>query len=215
VKKAGIYTILFLLFSAKLFSQDIKIVQIDGRISNILNERLPFVHILIKNKNMGTVSNYKGRFSFVTEVCDTLIFSSIGYKRSIYVVPCNTENKIININKIMLQDTIMLHEVLVLPWDTYEEFKRDFINMDYVDDDMERAYKNFAITEEQMIFNKDDMPALPEVCYRLFLNENVYNRMYYAGQNQPVSLFNVVAWAKFFEALKNGDFKKKPKYQKN
>jgi len=59
------------------------------------------------------------------------------------------------------------------------------------------------------------MPALPEVCYRLFLNENVYNKMYYAGQNQPVSLFNVVAWAKFFEALKNGDFKKKPKYQKN
>ena len=215
MKKAGIYTILFLLFTAKLFSQDIKVVQIDGRISNTLNERLPFVHILIKNKNRGTVSNYKGEFSFVTEVCDTLIFSSIGYKRSIYVVSCNTENKIININKIMLQDTIMLKEALVLPWDTYEEFKRDFINMDYIDDDMERAYKNFAIAEEQMIFNGDDMPALPGACYRMFLETNVYNKMYYAGQSQPISLFNVAAWAKFFEALKNGDFKRKSKYQKN
>jgi hypothetical protein len=38
----------------------------------------------------------------------------------------------------------------------------------------------------------------------------VYNdRLYWAGQLPPVSITNPLAWAQFFKALKNGDFKKK------
>jgi hypothetical protein len=32
---------------------------------------------------------------------------------------------------------------------------------------------------------------------------------YWAGQSQPIQLLNPIAWAAFFKALKNGDFKKR------
>jgi hypothetical protein len=38
-----------------------------------------------------------------------------------------------------------------------------------------------------------------------------YTRMYYAGQYPSISLLNPVAWAKFIQAWKNGDFKRKEK----
>lgn len=204
-----------ILFSLNLYSQKYQAVQIDGKITNLKNEAIPFAHILIKNYNKGTISNYKGEFSFVTFTCDTLEFSSVGYKKAKYIIPCNPENKIIDINIILASDTIMLEEAQVFPWNTYKDFKEDFLNMDFVEDDVERAYANLAMTEKQMIFNEDNLPPLPGASHRLFMAQNVWDKKYYAGQSQPISIFNVVAWAQFFEALKNGDFKQKPKYKKD
>ncbi|MFH2095473.1 MAG: carboxypeptidase-like regulatory domain-containing protein [Bacteroidota bacterium] len=212
---AGI-ALLFLTFSVSpLLSQEEKpIVQMDGIVMNIKFEPLPFAHLLILNKKRGTISDADGRFSFVTEAGDSIAFSSVGYKTSIYVVPESPAGKIIQIRQVMVRDTICLGEALVCPWDSYDEFKRDFINMEYVNDDMERAYRNLAMVEEQMIYNWGDMPAVPNGSYRAFMAEKVYDKMYYAGQGQPISVFNVAAWAKFFEALKNGDFKRS-KYKKS
>ena len=35
------------------------------------------------------------------------------------------------------------------------------------------------------------------------------SRLYYAGQLPPNNLLNPIAWAKFIQAWKNGDFKRK------
>jgi len=211
--KTIIFYISLFLLSLNLYSQDFKAVQIDGKVTNIKNQSIPFAHILIKNHNRGTVSNYKGEFSFVTFTCDTLEFSSVGYKKARYVIPCNPENKIISINIVLAADTIMLEEAQVFPWNTYKDFKEDFLKMDFVEDDMERAYANLAMTEKQIIFNEENLPPLPSASHRLFMEQNVWNKKYYAGQAQPISIFNVMAWAQFFQALKNGDFKRKPSYK--
>ncbi len=196
-------------YETVLWSQEINAVQIDGVVTNIRNETLPFVHILIKNRNRGTTSNYLGKFSFVTFTCDTLILSSVGYKKAYYVVPCNPENKIIRISMVMVSDTIMLEEAQVFPWKNYQEFKEDFLKMQLIEDDLERAYANLAMMEKQLKFNEDDLPPLPSASHRVFMQENVWNSKYYAGQAQPISILNIAAWAEFFKALKNGDFKRK------
>jgi hypothetical protein len=35
------------------------------------------------------------------------------------------------------------------------------------------------------------------------------DQLYYAGQLPPQNILNPIAWAKFIQAWKNGDFKKK------
>jgi hypothetical protein len=39
--------------------------------------------------------------------------------------------------------------------------------------------------------------------------ENQTSKLYYFGQQQPFSILNPFAWAKFIQAWKNGDFKRK------
>ncbi|GAB4284046.1 MAG: hypothetical protein Kow0068_09040 [Marinilabiliales bacterium] len=175
---------------------------------------IPFAHIHVINKHMGKVGNADGSYALVTEVGDTIIFSSVGYKKRIFIVPKTDDDIAITYNPILIEDTIKLKTAIVYPWSTYEELKRDFITMQLVDDDVEKAFKNIAMMQKQLVENPDDFPASPNASYRLFMNQTVYDKMYYSGQSQPMKIFDIMAWAQFFEALKNGDFKyKKKKYE--
>ncbi|MFH2142558.1 MAG: carboxypeptidase-like regulatory domain-containing protein [Bacteroidota bacterium] len=203
--------LLFVLYEPAC-AQEHKFYQINGIVTNVKHDPIPFVHILIKNKRMGKVGGYNGKFSFIAEYGDTVLFSSIGYKTGRYIVPLKNDEKFIEHIQILINDTIHLKEAVVFPWKNYQEFKKDFVEMDYIDDDMEKAYKNLAMISEQLRLYGDEMPAAPNACYRVFMNQMVYDKMYYAGQSQPIKIFDIIAWSQFFEAWKRGDFKKKKFY---
>jgi len=53
-----------------------------------------------------------------------------------------------------------------------------------------------------------DSPATPSIAFKNTMK--MYNdNLYWAGQLPPVSITNPLAWAQFFKALKDGDFKRK------
>ncbi len=190
------------------YSQNSELIQIKGIVVNKKLEPIPFAHILVKGTNNGSISDVNGTFDFFTKKGDTLIFSCVGYKKSRHIIPTISDFRIYHLLALLQNDTIILPEVLILPWKTYKDFVIAFLKTKIPDDDIERAEKNFALMQLQVALNDDDMPSAPGASYNL-LTQQRNSLLYWKGQNQPNQLLNYVAWAKFFEYLKNGKFKRK------
>ena len=107
----------------------------------------------------------------------------------------------------MLNDTIHLAEVKIFPWKTYEDFKVAFLNLDLPDQDRKNAVKNIELIKAQL--NMDFEPDA-DLSYKNAMNQQ-YEKLYYNGQYPTIPILNPFNWAKFFQALKNGDFKNKEK----
>lgn len=169
---------------------------------------VPFVSVLIRNSKRGTVSDYFGYFSFVAQKNDTIDFSAIGYKRGYYVIPDTLSSNRYSLIQVLRTDTVFLKETVIYPWPTREQFKEAFLKIEVPDDDLERAKKNLARSEI-----KSRMDGLPVDGNYAFNNkmQQKYSQLYYAGQMPPNNLLNPIAWAKFIEAWKRGDFKNKDK----
>jgi hypothetical protein len=202
-------SVLFFAFSfvdAKGQSKE-ELVQFSGIIitGDSLNP-VPFASIIVKNTDRGTTSDYYGYFSFVAKPLDTIVFSSIGYKKSEFIVPDTLNDNRYSLIQMMQTDTIMLDEAVVYPWPTQDQFKQAFLNLDIPDDALEIARKN--LSEEQLSARAEAMPMNANMNFRYQMQQRT-NQMYYAGQYVPNNLLNPLAWAKFVEAWKRGDFKRK------
>ena len=95
---------------------------------------------------------------------------------------------------------------MVYPWPTKEQFKQAFIRLKLPDDDLARAERNMVradIKERAMGMTMD-----ASLNYK-YTMQQYQSKLYYAGQLPPNNLLNPIAWAKFIQAWKNGDFKKK------
>lgn len=169
---------------------------------------VPFTTVMVKNANRGTTSDYYGYFSFVAKKGDTLIFSSIGYKQAEFIVSDSLKGDRYSLIQTLSRDTVELETVNIYPWPTAEQFKEAFLNLDIPDDDLEIARKNLA--PEVMEDRLENMPMSASMNFK-FQNQQRANALYYAGQsrmNNLSNLLNPIAWAKFIEAWKNGDFKR-------
>jgi hypothetical protein len=203
--------LVLLTISGSAFSQsnsdDQELIQFSGIIvtGDSLNP-IPFANIIVKNTQRGTTSDYYGYFSFVAKPLDTIVFSSIGFKRSTFIVPDSLYDSRYSLIQMLQNDTILLDEAVVYPWPTQEQFKTAFLNLDIPDDDLEIARKN--LSDEQMSARFEAMPMSSSMNFRLQMQQRT-NQIYYAGQYVPNNLLNPIAWAKFVEAWKRGDFKRK------
>jgi hypothetical protein len=166
---------------------------------------VPFASIVIRSTNRGTISDYFGYFSFVAQKGDTIDFNSIGFKRSTFVIPDTLTINKYSLIQVLRSDTILLKETVIYPWPTKEQFREAFLQLQIPDDDLERARKNLAQAEM-----KDKMNGLAMDGSMNFRNkmQQQQSRLYYAGQLPPNNLLNPIAWAKFIQAWKNGDFKR-------
>jgi hypothetical protein len=167
---------------------------------------VPFATIIVKNTDRGTTSDYYGYFSFVAKPLDTIVFSSIGYKKSEFIVPDTLNDNRYSLIQMLQTDTIMLDEAVVYPWPTQDQFKQAFLNLDIPDDALEIARKN--LSDEQLTVRAEAMPMTANMNFKYQMQQRT-NQMYYAGQYVPNNLLNPLAWAKFVEAWKRGDFKRK------
>lgn len=167
---------------------------------------IPFASVFIKNTQRGTTSDYYGYFSFVAQPLDTIVFSSIGFKKTEFVVPDTLHENRYSLIQILQNDTVMLDEAIIYPWPTQDQFKQAFLNLEIPDDALEIARKN--LSEEQLSARAEAMPMNGNMNFRYQMQQRT-NQMYYAGQYVPNNLLNPIAWAKFVEAWKRGDFKRK------
>lgn len=181
-----------------------KLIQLSGVIRNEYLQPIQFAHIVIHNKNRGTISDLRGMFSFVVEPSDTVLFTAVGYKRVALAIPDTLSRYHLPIDIYMETDTIWIEEVIILPWKTYEEFREAFLALELPDNDLNRAYKNIALIKKQMYYPSDKPD--PEMNYQYLLKEQ-YNQLYTRGQLPYYSIFNPLRWVEFFKYLEEGRFK--------
>jgi hypothetical protein len=190
---------------SQLFNKDDKnLVQLTGRLTDELLQPLPFAHILVLNNYRGTITDKEGKFSIVTEIHDSIMFSSVGYKRKIITIPDNLPEPYLTLDLTLQTDTFMIGEVVVYPWKSYEEFKEAFLNLKLPNSDMDNARKNIALLKTQIIL--DETPSA-RANFQNILNQQ-YRQTFNQGTYPSYQIFNAFAWAEFFKALKRGDFKK-------
>ncbi len=168
---------------------------------------VPFTAITVKGTYRGTLSDYYGFFSFVAQEGDTIEFSVLGFQKSTYVLPDSLEGSRYSIIQVLNQDTIILPTTVIYPWPTKEQIYEYFLKAPVPDDDLERARKNLA--QETIVDMALTVPMDATMNYRNSMSQ--YNtRLYNAGQIPMNNLLNPIAWAKFVQAWKKGEFKKKP-----
>ena len=203
--KQSIILFIFSLFATYTFGQEKNLIQFSGVIRNLKYEPVENVHIINLRKGTGTTSNFKGMFSFIVHPGDSILFRAIAYKNSLVIIPDSLTEPHYPRDVYLLNDTIQLAEVKIFPWKSYEEFKVAFINLELPDDDMQRAARNIEIIKAQL--NMDFEPNA-DLAFKNSMKQQ-YEKLYYAGQYPSISILNPFNWIKFFEALQNGDFKKK------
>lgn len=196
--------ILFILFCTQgIYSQDEKLIQFSGVIRSLKNEPIPNVHIININERTGTTGNEKGMFSFIVNPSDSLLFRCVGYKNTLVIIPAGISDTHYPRDVYMLSDTLHIAEIKVFPWKTYEEFKVAFLKLDLQDENDKRAEKNIALVKAQL--NMDFYPDA-DLSYKNAMRQH-YDNLYSYGQYPSISILNPLNWAKFFSAIKNGDFK--------
>jgi len=195
-------------------TEDEDLVQFSGLVLDGSTDELlpvPYVNIVVEQKGRGTYSDLKGFFSIVVEKGDVITFSAVGYKSVDYEIPEDLEDNRYSIVQLMTQDTINLPETVVFPWPSREHFRLEFLAMDVTPELQKAAAENMA----------DEVLRKAEAGISYDGNENAdfYLRQqareyYYIGQQPPMNIFNPIAWKKFFDAWKEGDFKKKSSEQR-
>lgn len=188
-------------------NQDHDLVQFSGLVvTGDSLKPVPFTHILNASRRRGISSDYNGFFSFVAHKGDTILFSAMGFKDGRYVIPDTISTRRYSMVQMMTTDTILLNETVIYPWPSREQFREAFIKARPPDDDLIVANKNLEMMEMRKRAISMSMDGTQN--FRHYMQDQT-DRLYYYGQSPPISIFNPFAWAKFFEAWKNGDFRKK------
>ena len=210
LQKFGLVLVtLFLSISGILAQRDTNLVQFSGMVLDGSDEQLypvPYTNILVKGKGRGTYSDFKGFFSIVVEKGDVIVFSAVGYKTIEFEIPADLEDDRYSVVQLMTQDAINLPETVVFPWPSREHFKLEFLAMDVTPELAARAARNLANETLERMRNEVVADGNENADYYLRQQSREY---YYIGQTPPMNIFNPVAWKKFFDSWKNGDFKKK------
>ena len=214
--------IVFVLFTFLLVNKvaaqearDSNLVQFSGMILDGGNERLmpvPYTNIFIKEKGRGTYSDFSGFFSIVVEKGDKVEFSAVGYQTIEYIIPDSLTEKRYSIVQLMTQDTINLPEAIVFPWPSRDHFKQEFLAMDVTQQMQQRAIENVA--SDALARMRSSVPTDGNESADFYLRQQA-RTYYHIGQNPPMNIFSPVAWKQFFDAWKNGDYKKKKKKKKS
>ncbi|MCK6649665.1 MAG: carboxypeptidase-like regulatory domain-containing protein, partial [Bacteroidia bacterium] len=150
--------------------------------------------------------DYFGYFSFVAQESDTLQFSAIGYANASFIIPDTLTTNKYSLIQVLRTDTVYLQTTEVYPWPTKEQFKQAFLKLEMPEDDLDRASRNMARADMKERMTGMAMDASLNYKYSM---QQYQSKLYYAGQLPPNNLLNPIAWAKFIQAWKRGDYKKK------
>ncbi len=215
--RATLQTIIFifvLLLASKADAQRVNdLVQFTGVVVTADSLRpVPFATISVAKTGKGTSSDYLGFFSIVVHKNDLVSFSAVGYRSGLFRIPDTLSENRYSMIQVMSSDTIMLTETVIYPWPSKEQFRHAFLTLRIPDDDIEIARRNLAYMEMREIYGRNYDPErygyTPGQSYHNYMSGQA-DKLYYRGQTMPNNLLNPIAWAKFIQAWKRGDFKKK------
>ena len=209
--KKYITYIVFVFAGWQMLSAQEILIQWTGVVRNELLQPVPYAHVIVQKDYRVTATDQNGMFTIVTFPRDTLYVSCIGYKlRKIPVPNIRYDESKHYIQDIILEeDVISLNEVVIFPWKTYREFKQAFVTLELPEDDLQRAYHNVAIIQEQIYSAIVNRPASASANFRDLTNSRTNRMMTYGHMYPTYQIANPIAWAQFFQALRNGEFQKK------
>lgn len=201
--------ILFLLFGCfKLRAKEV--IQFSGFVHDVAtNAPLPFCAIFIQGENRGTITDLDGYFNFVVGKGDTILVTSVGYKKFKIIVPEDLDKSSFYKEIRMERDVMELPGVTIRPLPTPAQLRHAMINLDIPDNMQQLAQQ--AI--EQSILTdaiSRKMNYSGSENYNQYVQQQVgyyYNR--YGNQRPGISLTNPFAWAQFIKSIKDKKKKKK------
>lgn len=205
------YLFLFLVFTGSMTcataQNDGPLVQFSGLVmtSDSLIA-IPYVNVYVQSSGIGTVANSRGFFTLVVHPGDTIVFSSVGYRRETYPVPADLTDQRYSVIQLMTMDTINLAETVVYPWPSKEQFREAFLSLQVPDDHLETARKN--LEREKLKQMGEQMPVDANESLDLYSRYQA-DKLYYYGQTPPMNIFSPLAWGQFIKAWKDGAFRKK------
>ena len=82
-----------------------KLVQLSGVVRDELLDPVPYVNVGIKSKKRGAMSDEKGLYSIVAEKTDTVVFVSLGFKKTGFIIPDTLTNQFLSTDIILFADT--------------------------------------------------------------------------------------------------------------
>lgn len=202
-------------FITKAYSQEKKIIQIRGLITNTQNDVLSYAFIYDQLAKKGYLANDKGEFNIFVERGTELTFSHIGHKKAGYTIPLIGNSEIFFLRIKLSSDTVFLKEITIFPWKTYQQFIQAFINTQIPNDDITRAEKNIEIMKSQLAtMEDDDYFQSASVAYKIN-QQRMASDLYWKGQTQPMQIFNIMAWQEFIKYIREGKFKNPNKRKSN
>lgn len=165
---------------------------------------LPFATVYRARDQRGTMTDVRGFFSLPALEGDTIEVSSVGYIGNAFVIPEGTEAGRHRVVQALRRDTVVLEEAFIYPWPTRERFRSDFLSLDV-------ALDAYSVGNQRL----NDLDAFDRLVYigddaQGAVSAQLQQQAIQAGQLggvPTVSLLNPVAWAQFFQALRNGDLK--------
>lgn len=163
--------------------------------------------ISVKGTNRGTSSAIDGLFSLVAVKGETIQIRFIGFRTEEIKIPEDADTYY-SVVQNMLRESIDLPLIEILPIPSKEFFKIEFLAMEVNDPYAERARENLASGLMQEIL--EILPVDGTEAARSSMRQTAAD-YYYAGQFRPQNILSPLAWKKFIDSWRNGDFKKKEK----
>lgn len=183
------------------------VVKITGvTVTNDSLKPIPFVNVLIKGNYTGTTGDYSGFYSIVAKTGDTLVFSSVGYQREEYVISDTLESKQYSLIQILSRDTVELSQTTIKVWPSYEQFKQAFLDENVKDSDLARAKKNL---DHGLLREHALNLQLGAAGNQTHMLDKEKARLYSAGQLPANNFLNPIAWRRFIQAWKDGEYEDK------
>lgn len=162
---------------------------------------IPFASISISHTSRGSTTDEYGHFTLMANELDTLVFSNVGFRISTFVVPPGLEQRHYGLVQVMVRDTVMLDEVVILPWPTLEEFKAAFLSLQ--PQDRKEGRKRKAQENIQQSLNVQKQSD------KFYYDQMRYSRLYeLTGEAPPNNFLNPITWSNFIKDWKGGAFER-------
>jgi hypothetical protein len=181
------------------FSQEVnaqsqkRVIQLSGIVMDTVTGPIPGVHVYIPKAGRGVTTNTVGFFSLPVLVGDSIIISSVGYKRQHYIVP-PTATEFFTIIVPMVEDVTYLKEIVIVPYPTEEVFKEAVLALNLPPDNM-IDQKNLNAARPDFENHSDGWPDESTICLESMGSHA--ERQVHAGDKpipEPVQLGEILQW---------------------
>jgi hypothetical protein len=177
--------------------QQKRVIQLSGIVMDTVAGPLPGVHVYIPKAGRGVTTNAVGFFSLVVVPGDSIVISSVGYRRRHHVVqPSDKEYMTIIVP--MVEDVTYLKEIVIVPYPTEEVFKEAVLALNLPTD---KVIDDKNMNEELLALMLKTTPMDGTMNQRYALNQwaSTQNDRFQPVTNPFLNPFN---WVKFFNGLK-------------
>ncbi len=200
----SILLILLIFWAGTAISQEKpkkKVIQFTGVVFNEDSTAvLPGVHVYAPKGGRGTTTNPYGFFSMPALEGDSIIFSSVGYERTYYIVPKHDKDQSLKLLVYLQEDLTFLKEVEVFPYPSEAAFKQAVLAAKLPN---QRDYDNIDrwLNSEVMQTMYWNLPASGNMNHRFFMQQHMDAQV---NRHVPPTnpLLNPFAWANFIQSLR-------------